>query len=95
MILLAPRCLHSPVRSATRDLVEVPMGTTLREIIYDIGGGIANDRKFKAVQTGGPSGGVITEEFLDTPIDFGSLQKLGSMMGSGGMIVMDEDGLYC
>ncbi len=72
-------------------LVEVPMGTTLREIIYDIGGGIANDRKFKAVQTGGPSGGVITEEFLDTPIDFGSLQKLGSMMGSGGMIVMDED----
>ncbi len=72
-------------------LVEVPMGTTLREIIYDIGGGIANDKKFKAVQTGGPSGGVITEEFLDTPIDFGSLQRLGSMMGSGGMIVMDED----
>ncbi|MGE0075655.1 MAG: NADH-ubiquinone oxidoreductase-F iron-sulfur binding region domain-containing protein [Sphaerochaetaceae bacterium] len=72
-------------------LVEVPMGTTLREIIYDIGGGIANDREFKAVQTGGPSGGVITKEFLDTPIDFGSLTKLGSMMGSGGMIVMDED----
>ena len=72
-------------------LVEVPMGTTLREIIYDIGGGIANDRKFKAVQTGGPSGGVITADFLDTPIDFGSLTKLGSMMGSGGMIVMDED----
>ncbi|NCB00649.1 MAG: NADH-quinone oxidoreductase subunit NuoF [Spirochaetia bacterium] len=72
-------------------LVEVPMGTTLREIIYDIGGGIANDRAFKAVQTGGPSGGVITKEFLDTPIDFGSLTKLGSMMGSGGMIVMDED----
>jgi NADP-reducing hydrogenase subunit HndC len=72
-------------------LVEVPMGTTLREIIYDIGGGIANDKEFKAVQTGGPSGGVITKEFLDTPIDFGSLTKLGSMMGSGGMIVMDED----
>ena len=72
-------------------LVEVPMGTTLREIIYDNGGGIANDRAFKAVQTGGPSGGVITKDFLDTPIDFGSLTKLGSMMGSGGMIVMDED----
>ncbi|MGH0053106.1 MAG: NADH-ubiquinone oxidoreductase-F iron-sulfur binding region domain-containing protein [Sphaerochaetaceae bacterium] len=72
-------------------LVEVPMGTTLREIVYDIGGGIANDKKFKAVQTGGPSGGVITEEDLDTPIDFGSLIRIGSMMGSGGMIVMDED----
>jgi NADH:ubiquinone oxidoreductase subunit F (NADH-binding)/(2Fe-2S) ferredoxin len=72
-------------------LVEVPMGTTLREIIYDIGGGIAHDKAFKAVQTGGPSGGVITKDFLDTPIDFGSLTKLGSMMGSGGMIVMDED----
>lgn len=72
-------------------LVEVPMGTTLREIVYDIGGGIANGKKFKAVQTGGPSGGVITEENLDTPIDFGSLMKIGSMMGSGGMIVMDED----
>ena len=72
-------------------LVEVPMGTTLREIVFDIGGGIANGKKFKAVQTGGPSGGVITEENLDTPIDFGSLMKIGSMMGSGGMIVMDED----
>jgi len=72
-------------------LVEVPMGTTLREIVFDIGGGIANDRKFKAVQTGGPSGGVITEADLDTPIDFGSLVRIGSMMGSGGMIVMDED----
>ncbi len=72
-------------------LVEVPMGTTLREIIYDIGGGIPNGKKFKAVQTGGPSGGVITDEDLDTPIDFGSLVKAGSMMGSGGMIVMDED----
>ncbi|MFA5468561.1 MAG: NADH-quinone oxidoreductase subunit NuoF [Sphaerochaetaceae bacterium] len=72
-------------------LVEVPMGITLREIIYDIGGGIANNKEFKAVQTGGPSGGVITKDYLDTPIDFGSLTKLGSMMGSGGMIVMDED----
>ncbi len=72
-------------------LIEVPMGTTLREIIYDIGGGIANGKKFKAAQTGGPSGGVITEEFLDIPIDYESLQGIGSMMGSGGMIVMDED----
>ncbi len=72
-------------------LVEVPMGTTLREIIFDIGGGIANDKEFKAVQTGGPSGGVITKEYLDTPIDYFHLQELGSMMGSGGMIVMDED----
>lgn len=72
-------------------LVEVPMGTTLREIVYDIGGGIAKGKNFKAVQTGGPSGGVITEENLDTPIDFGGLQRIGSMMGSGGMIVMDND----
>jgi len=72
-------------------LVEVPMGTTLREIIFDIGGGIKNGKKFKGVQTGGPSGGIITDEALDTPIDFGALTKLGSMMGSGGMIVMDED----
>ena len=72
-------------------LVEVPMGTTLREIIFDIGGGIKNGKKFKAVQTGGPSGGIITPEALDTPIDFKNLQALGSMMGSGGMIVMDED----
>ncbi len=71
-------------------LVEVPMGTTLREIVYDIGGGIANGKQFKAVQTGGPSGGVITEADLDTPIDFGSLMRIGSMMGSGGMIVMDN-----
>ena len=71
-------------------LVEVPMGTTLREIVFDIGGGIANGKKFKAVQTGGPSGGVITEADLDTPIDFGSLMRIGSMMGSGGMIVMDN-----
>ena len=71
-------------------LVEVPMGITLREIIYDIGGGIQGGKKFKAVQTGGPSGGVITENELDTPIDYDSLVGIGSMMGSGGMIVMDE-----
>jgi NADP-reducing hydrogenase subunit HndC len=72
-------------------LVEVPMGTTLREVIFDIGGGIRNNKKFKAVQTGGPSGGCIPAEYLDTPIDFDTLTALGSMMGSGGMIVMDED----
>ena len=71
-------------------LVEVPMGITLREIIYDIGGGIRGGKKFKAVQTGGPSGGCIPEAFLDTPVDFDELTRLGSMMGSGGMIVMDE-----
>ena len=71
-------------------LVEVPMGTTLREIIFDIGGGIPNGRKFKAAQTGGPSGGCITEENLDTPIDYDSLKAIGSMMGSGGLIVMDD-----
>ena len=72
-------------------LVEIPMGTTLKEVIFDIGGGIPNGRKFKAVQTGGPSGGVITAADLDTPIDYESLKAIGSMMGSGGMIVMDED----
>lgn len=72
-------------------LIEVPMGTTLREVIFDIGGGIKNGRKFKAVQTGGPSGGCLTEKDLDTPIDFDNLVAKGSMMGSGGMIVMDED----
>ncbi|WMJ81046.1 NADH-quinone oxidoreductase subunit NuoF [Clostridium sp. MB40-C1] len=72
-------------------LVEVPMGTTLREIIFDIGGGIKDNRKFKAVQTGGPSGGCIPYSLLDTPIDYESLNSVGSMMGSGGMIVMDED----
>jgi NADH-quinone oxidoreductase subunit F len=71
-------------------LVEVPMGITLREIIYEIGGGIPKGRKFKAVQTGGPSGGCVPEEYLDMPVDFDELTKLGSMMGSGGMIVMDE-----
>ncbi len=72
-------------------LVEVPMGTTLREVIYDIGGGCPNGKKFKAVQTGGPSGGCITSDYIDTKIDFDTLTALGSMMGSGGMIVMDED----
>ena len=72
-------------------LVEVPMGITLREVIYDIGGGIPNGKNFKAIQTGGPSGGCITAEYLDTPIDYDSLRILGSMMGSGGMIVLDED----
>jgi NADH-quinone oxidoreductase subunit F len=72
-------------------LVEVPMGTTLRSIIYDIGGGIPNKKKFKAVQTGGPSGGCIPEQFLNLGVDFDELTKVGSIMGSGGMIVMDQD----
>lgn len=72
-------------------LIEVPMGTTLREVIFEIGGGIKDGKKFKAVQTGGPSGGCLTEKHLDTPIDFDNLIAAGSMMGSGGMIVMDED----
>ncbi len=71
-------------------LIEVPMGITLREVIYEIGGGIKDGRQFKAVQTGGPSGGCLTEKFLDTPIDYDNLIEAGSMMGSGGMIVMDE-----
>ena len=76
---------------ANSGLIEVPMGTTLRDIIFEIGGGITGGKKFKAAQTGGPSGGVLTPEFLDTPIDYESLAKLGSIMGSGGLIVMDED----
>jgi len=72
-------------------LIEVPMGTTLRDVIFEIGGGIQYGKKFKAVQTGGPSGGCLTEKHLDTPIDFDNLIAAGSMMGSGGMIVMDED----
>ena len=72
-------------------LIEVPMGTTLREVIFEIGGGIREGRKFKAAQTGGPSGGCLTEKHLDTPIDFDNLIAAGSMMGSGGLIVMDED----
>ena len=71
-------------------LIEVPMGTTLREIIFDIGGGIRGGHQFKAAQTGGPSGGIIPPQFLDTPIDYESLAKIGSIMGSGGLIVMDE-----
>jgi len=71
-------------------LIEVPMGLTIREIIYDIGGGISDDKKFKAVQTGGPSGGCLPAKFLDTPVDYDSLKAAGSMMGSGGMVVMDE-----
>ena len=71
-------------------LVEVPMGTTLREIVFDIGGGIPNGREFKAAQTGGPSGGCIPKEHLDTKIDYESLKEIGSMMGSGGLIVMDD-----
>ena len=72
-------------------LVEIPMGTTIRELVYDIGGGIPNNKDFKAIQTGGPSGGCLTKENLDTPIDYDNLVALGSMMGSGGAIVMDED----
>ncbi len=72
-------------------LVEVPMGITIREIIFDIGGGILNDKKFKAVQIGGPSGGCLTEEHLDTPVSYESLTALGAIMGSGGLVVMDED----
>ncbi len=72
-------------------LIEVPMGTTLREIIYDIGGGIPNGKSFKAIQTGGPSGGCLPAEYLDTPVDYESLAEAGSIMGSGGMIVIDED----
>jgi len=76
---------------ANSGLIEVPMGITLREIIYEIGGGVLDGKKFKAVQTGGPSGGCLPESFLDTPVDYDSLIEAGSMMGSGGMVVMDED----
>jgi len=72
-------------------LIEVPMGTSLRNIIFNIGGGIRDDKEFKAAQTGGPSGGIIPPQFLDVPIDYESLAKIGSIMGSGGLIVMDED----
>ena len=72
-------------------LVEVPLGTPLRDIVYKIGGGVRGNKKFKAVQTGGPSGGCISEQYLDSPVDFDELTKLGAMMGSGGMIVTDED----
>jgi len=82
-------CLVGKIKNT--GLVEIPMGMTLRQIIYDIGGGVKNDKAFKAVQTGGPSGGCIPAQFLDTPVGFDELTKLGSMMGSGGMIVIDED----
>jgi len=72
-------------------LIEVPMGTTLRKVIFDIGGGVPDGKKFKAVQTGGPSGGCLPEDYLDSPIDYESLKSVGSMMGSGGLIVMDEN----
>ncbi len=72
-------------------LIEVPLGITVREIVYDVGGGVLNDRKFKAVQTGGPLGGCIPEKYLDMPVDYESLASVGSAMGSGGFIVMDED----
>jgi bidirectional [NiFe] hydrogenase diaphorase subunit len=71
-------------------LIEVPMGITLREIVFDIGGGIPGGRGFKAAQTGGPSGGCIPEEFLDTPVDYESLKELGSIMGSGGLVIIDD-----
>jgi NADH-quinone oxidoreductase subunit F len=71
-------------------LVEVPMGTTLRELVFDIGGGIPGGKKFKAAQTGGPSGGVITPDYLDMPIDYDTLKEIGTIMGSGGLIVLDE-----
>jgi len=77
-------------RVANTGLIEVPMGMTLRQIVFDIGGGIPEGKKFKAVQTGGPSGGCIPEQFLDMPVDYDSLMKVGSIMGSGGMIIMDE-----
>ncbi len=86
-----PKCLLFAGKINNVGLIEVPMGTTLREVIYEIGGGIKGGKKFKAVQTGGPSGGCLTEKHLDTPIDFDNLLSAGSMMGSGGMIVMDED----
>jgi len=76
---------------ANSGLIEVPMGVTLREIIYEIGGGVLDGKEFKAVQTGGPSGGCLPKSFLDTPVDYDSLKEAGSMMGSGGMVVMDED----
>ena len=82
-------CLAGKVKNT--GLVEVPMGITLREVVYDIGGGIPDGKAFKAVQTGGPSGGCIPKEHLDTPIDYETLKELGTMMGSGGMIFMDED----
>jgi NADP-reducing hydrogenase subunit HndC len=82
-------CLAGKINNT--GVAELPYGTTLREMIFEVGGGIPNGKKFKAVQTGGPSGGVIPEQHIDEPIDYESLQKLGSIMGSGGLVVMDED----
>ena len=86
----ARRFSRLPARVENTGLVEVPMGMTLREMVFEIGGGIPEGRKFKAVQTGGPSGGCLPSECLDMPVDYESLAKAGSIMGSGGMIVMDE-----
>ena len=86
----ARRSFPSPGKINNTGLVEVPMGTTLREVIYNIGGGIPRGRRFKAAQMGGPSGGCLPSKYLDLPIDYESLTQAGSMMGSGGMIVMDE-----
>jgi NADH:ubiquinone oxidoreductase subunit F (NADH-binding)/Pyruvate/2-oxoacid:ferredoxin oxidoreductase delta subunit len=72
-------------------LIEVPFGITLREVVYDVGGGVLNDKKFKAIQTGGPMGGCIPEKYLDMPVDYEALASVGSIMGSGGMVVMDEE----
>ncbi len=82
-------CLVGKVKDT--GLIEVPLGTTLGQIIFDLGGGIQNDKKFKGVQLGGPSGGVIPAEYLNTPVDFDSIPPLGAIMGSGGIVVMDED----
>jgi NADP-reducing hydrogenase subunit HndC len=82
-------CLAGKINNT--GVAELPFGTTLREMIFEVGGGVPNGKKFKAVQTGGPSGGVIPEQFLDTPVEYETLQKLGSIMGSGGMVVVDED----
>lgn len=71
-------------------LIEVPMGITLHEIVYEIGGGVPGDREFKAAQTGGPSGGCISKEYIDTPVDYENLSKLGSIMGSGGLVIIDD-----
>ena len=78
------------IRDRNTGLIEVPMGTTLREIIFDIGGGLKSGAAFKAVQIGGPSGGCLTEEHLDVPLDFDSVKKYGAIVGSGGLVVMDE-----
>ena len=86
----ARRSFLSPGKINNTGLVEVPMGTTLREVIYNIGGGIPRGRRYKAAQMGGPSGGCLPSQYLDLPIDYESLTQAGSMMGSGGMIVMDE-----